>query len=60
VGGRVFYEPSVMVRHHGGVVADRQHEMDPAINYFINKHLLNRYSHRLLRAAHRGLAHLRL
>lgn len=59
-GGRVFYEPSVVVRHHGGVVADRMQEMAPAVDYFLQKHLLTRPSHRLLRAAHQCLAYLRL
>jgi N-acetylglucosaminyl-diphospho-decaprenol L-rhamnosyltransferase len=59
-GGRVLYEPSILVRHEGSVVANRRESLETATAYFFEKHLLNRRWHRLLRAAHRWLAYLRL
>lgn len=59
-GGRVLYEPSVVVRHIGSAVSNRDAEFAPALSYFVNKHSLTRRSHRLTRAAHRCLDYLRL
>lgn len=58
-GGRVLYEPGVTVRHHGSVVGERRQGLELASAYFFQKHGLNRRTHRLARAAHRGLAYLR-
>jgi N-acetylglucosaminyl-diphospho-decaprenol L-rhamnosyltransferase len=59
-GGRIRYEPSITVRHHGSVVADRHDSLQQAASYFFGKHLLNRPAHKLLRALHQGLGYLRL
>ena len=59
-GGRILYEPSVVVRHEGSVVADRKQSLEQATAYYFDKHLLNRRGHRMLRAAHQWLAYMRL
>lgn len=59
-GGRVVYEPSVVVRHHGSVVADRPVALNRASEYFAEKHLGNRRSRKLFATAHHWLAYLRL
>ncbi|MBV9799256.1 MAG: glycosyltransferase family 2 protein [Solirubrobacterales bacterium] len=59
-GGRVLYEPSVVIRHHGSVVADRQVDLKRASAYFSAKHLPNRRSRRLFEAVHHLLPYLRL
>ena len=37
-GGQVLYEPVVVVRHHGSVVADRQDALGKASSYYFAKH----------------------
>ncbi len=59
-GGRVIYEPSIVVRHYGSVVADRQVALKQASAYFAAKHFPDRRSRKLFAAAHRSLAYLRL
>ena len=59
-GGRVLYEPSIVVAHEGSVVADRKQSLEQATAYYFEKHLLNRRAHRMLRAAHQWLAYMRL
>jgi N-acetylglucosaminyl-diphospho-decaprenol L-rhamnosyltransferase len=59
-GGRVLYEPAVVVRHHGSVVADRESELNRSAAYFFVKHFPNRRSQKLFAAAHQWLAYLRL
>jgi N-acetylglucosaminyl-diphospho-decaprenol L-rhamnosyltransferase len=58
-GGRVIYEPAVVVRHHESVVANRQAEFPRSASYFFAKHFPNRRSRQLFAAAHQWLAHLR-
>lgn len=60
LGGRVVYDPSIVVRHHGSVVADRREALQVASSYYFEKHALNRPWHRLLRATHELLPYLRL
>jgi GT2 family glycosyltransferase len=57
-GGRVIYDPGVVVRHHGGVVADRHEELAGATGYFFAKHYAHQPSRRLFAAAHQSLAYL--
>lgn len=57
-GGRVIYEPAVVVRHVNSIVADRQAELPRAVSYFSAKHFPNRRSRQLFATAHRLLAHL--
>jgi GT2 family glycosyltransferase len=59
-GGRVIYEPSVVVRHHGSVSANRPEELAQASRYFVAKHFPNRRTRRAFDIAHHWLAHLRL
>ncbi len=59
-GRRVLYEPAVVVRHHGSVVADRESELNRSAAYFFAKHFPNRRSQKLFAAAHQWLAYLRL
>jgi N-acetylglucosaminyl-diphospho-decaprenol L-rhamnosyltransferase len=59
-GGRVIYEPAVVLRHQGSVVADRQDGLTGASAYFFDKHYPNRGSQRAFAAAHRWLAYVRL
>jgi N-acetylglucosaminyl-diphospho-decaprenol L-rhamnosyltransferase len=60
VGCRVVYEPAVVVRHHGAVVADRPDALAQASSYFFAKHFPNRRSQKVFAAAHQGLAYIRL
>jgi GT2 family glycosyltransferase len=59
-GALVMYEPSVVIRHHGSVVADRNAELARALSYYFAKHYPNRRSQRAFAAAHQWLAYLRL
>ncbi len=59
-GGLVLYEPSVVVRHQGSVVADRAAAVVRAEDYFFAKHFPNRRIRRAFDVAHHGLARLRL
>ena len=59
-GGAVVYEPGVVVRHHGSVVADRESELAGASSYYFAKHFGHRRSRRAFAAAHQTLAYLRL
>jgi N-acetylglucosaminyl-diphospho-decaprenol L-rhamnosyltransferase len=59
-GGRVVYEPSIVVRHTGSVVADRSEELGRAIDYFVSKHFPNRRAQRAYSTAHRLLPYLRI
>jgi GT2 family glycosyltransferase len=59
-GEQVVYEPSIIVRHFGSVVADRSDELGRATEYFVAKHFPNRRSQRAYAAVHRLLPYLRL
>jgi GT2 family glycosyltransferase len=59
-GGRVLYEPTVVVRHHGSVVADRRDALARASGYYFAKHFPNRRSQKMFAAAHQWLAYIRL
>ena len=59
-GGRVAYDPTVVVRHHGSVVADRADALARASSYFFSKHFANRRSQKLYAAAHQWLAYIHL
>jgi GT2 family glycosyltransferase len=59
-GGAVVYEPGVRVRHYGGVVADRDHELTVATSYFFAKHHAHSRLRKAFGAVHRTLAYLRL
>ncbi len=59
-GGRIRYEPGIVVLHHGSVVAKRQDELNRARSYFFAKNFPNRRSQKMFAAAHQWLAYLRL
>jgi N-acetylglucosaminyl-diphospho-decaprenol L-rhamnosyltransferase len=59
-GGRVVYEPAVVIRHRGAVVADRPDALAQASGYFFAKHFPNRRSQKVFAAAHQWLAYIRL
>ncbi len=59
-GGRIVYEPGVVVRHHGSVVADRPNRLAQASGYFVAKHHPNRRSQKAFALAHHWLAYIRL
>lgn len=59
-GGRVIYEPGVVVRHWGSVVANRSEGVARSSTYFFEKHYANRRSRRVFATAHRGLAYVHL
>ncbi len=59
-GGRIRYEPGVVVLHHGSVVAKRQDELEAARRYFFAKNFPNRRSQKVFATAHQWLAYLRL
>ena len=59
-GGKVLYDPTVAVRHHGSVVADRGDELATASSYYFAKHFPNRVSQRAFAAAHQWLAYIHL
>lgn len=58
--GRIGYDPSVVVRHHGSVVADRKDGLATASSYYFAKHFRNRASQKAFAAAHQWLAYIRL
>jgi GT2 family glycosyltransferase len=41
-GGRVIYDPSIAVLHHGGVVAKKSQYMRASADYFLKKHFHGR------------------
>ncbi len=59
-GGHVIYQPAVVVRHHGSVVADRPEALARSLNYYVTKHFPNRRTQKMFAAAHQSLAYLRL
>jgi N-acetylglucosaminyl-diphospho-decaprenol L-rhamnosyltransferase len=59
-GGQVIYDPGVVVRHHGSVVADRHDALTRASSYYFAKHFANRPSQKVFAAAHQWLAYIRL
>lgn len=58
-GGRISYDPRIVARHHGSVVAARGDELARSTSYFIAKHFPHRRTQRAFAAAHQRLAHLR-
>ena len=58
-GGRVVYEPAIVVRHRGEAVADRPVELARSIDYYTGKHFAGRRSRKVYAAVHQGLAYLR-
>jgi N-acetylglucosaminyl-diphospho-decaprenol L-rhamnosyltransferase len=58
--GQVVYDPGVVVRHHGSVVADRQAQLGTASSYYFTKHFANRPSQKMFAAAHQWLAYIHL
>jgi len=59
-GGRVIYEPGVVVRHLGSVVGDRADGLERAGEYFFEKHFPNRRVRKAFEVAHRWLARVRV
>jgi N-acetylglucosaminyl-diphospho-decaprenol L-rhamnosyltransferase len=59
-GWDVRYDPTITVRHHGSVVADRSDELLAACDYFFAKHFRRRRLQQAFAAAHQSLAYLRL
>lgn len=59
-GGRVIYDPVVVVRHQGSVVADRRESLARSSAYFFDKHFPNERSRSVFAAAHQALAYIRL
>jgi N-acetylglucosaminyl-diphospho-decaprenol L-rhamnosyltransferase len=59
-GGVVVYEPGVVVRHVGSVVADPHGDLADAASYYFAKHFGRSRSRRAFAAAHQTLAYLRL
>ncbi len=48
-GGRVLYDPTITVFHHGGVVAKKSEHMQKSVGYFLQKHFSHRWSYPLLK-----------
>lgn len=59
-GGTIRYQPSVVVRHVGSVVAGRGEELDRATRLFFEKHFPHRRTRRAFAAVHRALPYVRL
>jgi N-acetylglucosaminyl-diphospho-decaprenol L-rhamnosyltransferase len=59
-GGRVVYNPSITICHHGGVVADRNQELAGATSYFFSKHYPRAQTRKVFATVHQWLAYLRL
>jgi GT2 family glycosyltransferase len=59
-GWSVVYEPGVVIRHVGSVVADTHRELVGASSYYFTKHFPHRPSRRAFAAAHQTLAYLHL
>ncbi len=57
-GGRVVYEPAIVVRHRGEAVADKPVELARAIDYYTDKHFAGRRTRKVYAAVHQGLAYL--
>ncbi|HEX2015290.1 MAG TPA: glycosyltransferase family 2 protein [Solirubrobacteraceae bacterium] len=57
-GGRILYEPSVVVRHEGSVVARREEHIGASVEYFVAKHHPHRRRQRALARLHRTLQRL--
>jgi N-acetylglucosaminyl-diphospho-decaprenol L-rhamnosyltransferase len=47
--GRVLYDPTISVFHHGGVVAKKSEHMQKSVDYFLQKHFSRRLSYPLLK-----------
>ena len=59
-GAQVMYEPSVVIRHQGSVVADRREDLARAADYYFAKHFPGRRSRKAFATFHQWLAYLRL
>lgn len=59
-GGSIRYEPSVVIRHHGSVVAGRGAELARAERQFIDKHFAGLRTQRIFEWIHRTLPRLRI
>lgn len=52
-GGKIIYDPTISVFHHGGVVADKSDHMRESTSYFLDKHFRHRPGYWLLKRFHR-------
>lgn len=48
-GGKVLYDPTITVFHHGGVVAKKSEHMQKSVSYFLQKHFSRRWSYPFLK-----------
>lgn len=48
-GGKVIYDPTITVFHKGSVVAKKSEHMEKSLDYFLDKHLSNRFYYRILK-----------
>jgi len=58
-GYRIVYEPAVVIRHLGSVVANRSEALERSARYFVEKHFPHSRSQRVFAALHRRLGYLR-
>ena len=47
--GKVLYDPTITVFHHGGVVAKRSEHMQKSVDYFLDKHFHYRFGYRFFK-----------
>lgn len=59
-GHKIVYDPAIVVRHLGSVVADRSEALERSRRYFVSKHFGDRRSQRIYAAVHRRLGYLRI
>jgi GT2 family glycosyltransferase len=48
-GRKVFYDPTITVFHHGGVVAKKSEHMQKSVDYFLQKHFSKQLTYAFLK-----------
>lgn len=48
-GGKVLYDPTITIFHHGGVAAKKSEHMQKSVDYFLDKHFRHRVGYRLFK-----------
>ena len=47
--GKVIYDPTITVFHHGGVVAKKSEHMQKSVDYFLDKHFRHHFGYRFFK-----------
>ena len=59
-GGRVIYDPTITMFHHGGAVAKRSEHFKKSMDYYLSKHFSHRPGYRFLRLFYNKIIPLKL